>query len=70
MRLWSKRGGTCGSPGIGRKHCHYQFRRYKEGDGLEGQPCCCAGGVGTDAVHGCEMFMMDGEEERNEYNIA
>lgn len=42
---------TCGSAGIRGKHCDYQFWGYEEGDGLEGEPCGCAGGIGTDTVH-------------------
>lgn len=49
-------GGTCGPPGIGRKHCDYQFGRYEERNSLEGEPCGCTGGVCTDAVHDCEKF--------------
>lgn len=40
------------STGVGGEHGYDQFGRYEEGDGLEGEPGGCAGGVGTDAVHG------------------
>lgn len=61
------RAWTCGSPGIGRKHRDYQFGRYEERNGLEGEPSGCAGGVGTDAVHGCEVLVSGmGKWERSE----
>lgn len=49
------RGGwqTGWSTGVGGEHGYYQFGRYEEGDGLEGEPGGCAGGIGADAVHSC-----------------
>lgn len=55
-------GETCWSSGVGGEHGDYQFGRYEERDGLEGEPCGCAGGIGADAVHGCLIVVSRRKE--------
>lgn len=63
---WVGLGGeTCWSSGVGGEHGDHQFGGYEERDGLEGEPCGCAGGIGADAVHGC-LIVVRGRKEGGE----
>ena len=36
---------------------------------MQGEPCGCAGGVGTDAVHDCEMFVSGMRKKTTKCNL-